>query len=451
MSATRGALCAAILLAAPSARANGRFPTAQQIAPSPTDPKLLALMATFGVEISQDQGANWDWACELAVGYQSNENPVLGVMGNGAILVGAFEGLGISTDVGCSWSSTATGIADPVVDLVVEASDPHSAFVVSSKYRDQDDAGATFVSRVWVTHDDGAHFAQVGADLDPEILPETIDVAPSDATRVYVSGTRRIAGAQYGVLLASSDGGKTFTEADFPFVGSDAGSPDRAPYIAAVDPTNPSRVYVRVQNIDGTRLLVSDDGLATTRQVWQAKGDLLGFALSADGTKVYVGGPNDGLHVTTRDALDFGTQVWPGQVQCLAFQGARLLACSNEVSGFVVGASTDDGATWAPLLHLACVRGPLACGPTSAVTVQCAPNWSAQQQALGWPDPHCPGDGGADASADASSPPPTTPAPKKSGCSTSSPEPAGPASLAGAALAAASLAAYAFRRRRAKR
>jgi hypothetical protein len=60
--------------------------------------------------------------------------------------------------------------------------------------------------------------------------------------------------------------------------------------------------------------------------------------------------------------LDFTTQTWPGAVQCLAFQGSRLLACSDEVSGFVVGASTDDGASFTPLLRLSCVRGPLACG-----------------------------------------------------------------------------------------
>jgi MYXO-CTERM domain-containing protein len=443
---------AAALLTAPLARANGRFPTAQQLAPAPADPSLIPLMATFGVTISKDNGGSWGWVCENAVGYQSSENPTLGVTAKDAILISTFEGLGVSTDQGCTWTMSPT-ITDQAIDLVVEGTDPHSAFVLSSGYAGQDDAGSAYTSRVWVTHDDGATVTQVGANLDPDIIVETIDVAPSDGTRVYVSGTRRLAGVANGVLLRSTDGAATFQESDFPLVTGDAGLVDRAPYIAAVDPTNPDRVYVRVDNVDGTRLLVSDDGLATTRQVWQAQGQILGFALSADGTKVYVGGPNDGLYVTTSAALSFATatQVWPGQVQCLAIQGSRLLACSDEVSGFAVGASTDDGKTWTALLHLSCVNGPLACGASSAVTTQCGPLWAAQQTQLGGA---CIEDAGTDdsgAPADAGKPgTPTTTVTSSSGggCSTSSPRGVGGTAIFGGGIALASLLAFARRRRR---
>jgi hypothetical protein len=442
---------AAVTASASVARANGRFPTAQQLAPSSTDPTFLSMMATFGVEISTDTGAHWDWVCEMAVGYQSSENPTLGVTANNNVLVSTFEGLGITTDRGCTWTMGIGGITDPAIDLAVGTSDAHTAFILTSAYLGQDDAGSTFNTRVWATHDDGTTVAQVGPSLDPDIIPETIDVAPSDATRVYVSGTRRIAGVANGVLLRSSDGGQTFAETDFPLVASDGGLVDRAPYIAAVDPTNPDRVYVRVDNIDGTRLLVSDDGLVTTRQVWQAQGQLLGFAVSADGTKIYVGGPTDGLYVTTSTALTFTTQTWPGQVECLALKGSELLACSNEVSGFAVGASTDDGATWTPLLHLSCVRGPLACAASSLVTTQCTPIWAAQQEQLGGActesaEAGAPGTDAGDASAPSSG---ATPA-KGGGCNCSMPSPdVGSATLAGG-ISIASLLALTRRRRRAQ-
>ncbi len=358
------------------------------------------MMATFGVNWTHDNGKNWDWTCEGAVGYLSNENPVLGVTQNDSVIIGTFEGIGVTTDQGCNWTLPAGGVGDHVTDLVVEKSDPHSVMFLTSVYLGQDDAGSTFTSRLWITHDDGAHITQVGASLDPEILPETIEVAPSDATRVYLSGTRKVNGEAVGVLMVSKDSGVTFATTTIPFPDSptaDGGTTqlDRAPYIAAVDPKNPDRVYIRVENIAGTRLLVSDDGAQTTRQVWQAKGDLLGFALSADGAKVYVGGPNDGLHIGSSTALDFTSQTSTVQIQCLALDGDRLLACSDEASGFTVGATKDDGATWTPLLHLSCMRGPLVCNQSSPVTTQCDPLWPAQQTTLGGPDPTCTADGGA--------------------------------------------------------
>ena len=97
-------LAAALLAAAPAARANGRFPTAQQLAVPPNDPDLLLLMATFGVNVSHDKGATWQWVCEGAVGYQSNENPTLGVTQADSILISTFEGLGVSTDQSCTWT-----------------------------------------------------------------------------------------------------------------------------------------------------------------------------------------------------------------------------------------------------------------------------------------------------------------------------------------------------------
>lgn len=447
--ALAGGLLAAVTLLAPRAGANGRFPTAQQLAPSPTDPSFVALMATFGVVLSKDTGKSWDWVCEAAVGYESSENPTLGVTANNNVLIATFEGLGLTTDRGCTWTIGVGGLTDLAVDLVVEPSDRHSALVLTSGYVGQGDAGSTYNTRVWATHDDGATFTQVGQSLDPSIISETIDVAPSDATRVYVSGTRRIAGVANGVLLRSSDGGQTFTETDFPLVTGDAGLIDRAPFIAAVDPKNPDRVYVRVDNIDGTRLLVSDDGLVTTRQVWQAKGQITGFALSADGAKVYAGGPQDGLYVTTSTALSFTTQKWPGQVECLAIDGNRLLGCSNEVSGFAVGASTDDGATWTPLLHLNCVRGPLACGASSPVTTQCAPSWAIQQDALGGA---CTFDAGTGGNADAGDggPSPTSgtgPATAKGGCATSSPGTGDGGALLAGALGLVSIVVLGRRRR----
>jgi MYXO-CTERM domain-containing protein len=241
---------------------------------------------------------------------------------------------------------------------------------------------------VWASTDSGATFATVGAPLDPAILPETIDVAPSDPQRLYISGTiksRLADGGAYptGVFLKSTDGGVTWTQSTLALTGTEI-----APFIAAVDPADAQRFYVRVKGTQGTRVLVTTDGGATFNTVWQAQGELLGFALSDDGSKIYAGGTIDGMNVASKADMVF-TKKAATQIQCLAVRGATLLACSNEASGFIVGSSTDDGATFAPLLHLSCVRGPLSCAASSPVTAVCGSQWPAQQAALGGPSATC--------------------------------------------------------------
>ncbi|WP_198104559.1 hypothetical protein, partial [Clostridioides difficile] len=71
-------------------------------------------------------------------------------------------------------------------------------------------------------------------------------------------------------------------------------------------------------------------------------------------------------------------------VQCLRTSGTTVYACSNEVSGFILGASDDDGATFTPKLHLATIRGAIACA-ASAPAAACAADWPALRDSLGVP------------------------------------------------------------------
>jgi hypothetical protein len=452
-----GALALATSLA-PTARANGRFPAAQVLLPAPGDPNLFVLRSTFGILFSKDQGANWDWVCEGAVGYDTNEDPPIAATQSGTILAGAFKGLFSTTDTGCTWAATTGGIADQVVDIDVVASNPHAAFLVTTSYLGADDAGSTFTSKVMSTADDGAHWAQVGTNLDPEVLPETIDVAPSDPLRVYLSGTRSIGGVAVGVFLASVDGGKTWAQTVLPMTPK----VELAPYIAAVDPTDAKRAYVRFKATNGSRLAMTTDGGATFKDLWQSQGALVGFALSKDGSRVYAGGTIDGLNVASRSDLDAHTdggappftQTSKLQIQCLTTDGDVLWACSNEASGFIVGTTTDEGKTFTPKLHLCAVRGPLACPADSKVTTVCGPAWTGvngvpgQADALGEP---CVGaDGGSSSSGGSSGGGSSSGGGNGanaggSGCGLGSPANAGLTSIAAASLA---LAFAGLRRRR---
>jgi hypothetical protein len=284
-----------------------------------------------------------------------------------------FEGLAVSPDRGCSWS---TKIPGNVVDLVVRRDDPHAALALTGAYDTTDDAGnLLYTSVVYATSDDGATWSTLGSPLDPFLIPLTIEVS-ADGTNIYVSGyVFPPNAARQGVILRSTDQGAHYTKSTIALAPFEA-----APFISAVDPTNPLRVYVRVSaqtpppSLDDAapppdRLLVSDDGAATFRTVLTSAGPLLGFALAPDGSKVYVGGPDDGVRVATSASLSFEKKSTLPAL-CLASNGTTLFACSDEKIAFLIGASTDDGATFSALLHSPCLRGALAC-PASSSTAQC--------------------------------------------------------------------------------
>jgi hypothetical protein len=236
--------------------------------------------------------------------------------------------------------------------------------------------------------------------LDPTALAQSVEVAASDPARLYVSATRGYGTSRTAAFFAWHDATAKWTETSLPF---DATTED-ALYIAAVDPKVADRVYLRSDGTcrslggrcqgtmcagaDGTckgRLIVSDDGGKTFNVVYSG-GPLFGFALSPDGQEVYVGGPADGLQIATRDKLSFA-QRSTVEVQCLRRTDTTLYACSSEKSGFVIGASADDGATFAPLLHLCGVRGQLSCPAGTSTATACTQLWPNVQATLMDPCP----------------------------------------------------------------
>src|SRR5262245_425109 len=77
-SALRAFGTASLLLATPlvasTAWGNGRFPRAQRLVESATDPKLLALYGTYGLIVSSDSGGTWNHVCEAATGTYTGED-----------------------------------------------------------------------------------------------------------------------------------------------------------------------------------------------------------------------------------------------------------------------------------------------------------------------------------------------------------------------------------------
>lgn len=386
-----GALAAALALTATQASANGRFPEANHVYVSPTNPDHVILRVSFGLLVSRDGGASWRWVCEQVLGLAGDEDPMYAFGASSALLSATYHGVTVSRDDACSWPRAPVGPDDALfVDLTQRAADRSRTVVLESTYRGQGPDGGAFVfsSRLHETRDDGASFTPLGAEIDSSLQPETVDLAPSDPARVYVSGVRTGGGPPEAVLLASRDAGATWVPHLVPLVAG-----ERSLFIAAVDATNPDRLYVRTSNAldQPTRLLLSEDAGKTFRTIFSAKGGLLGFALSPDGTKVYVGGRADGLHVASTQDFVF-RQTSSVQVQCITATPEHVWVCSNETNGFIAARTRDDGATFEGQSRFRDIQGPLAC-PSSTEYDQCVTGWPILRIGLGL-DPR---DAGSDA------------------------------------------------------
>jgi hypothetical protein len=337
---------------------------------------------------------------------------------DGTLVSTTFQGIAISHDKACNFAFAGGPLANLVfIDLTSRPAAPGTVVAFASSYGGLDDAASPyFKSSLFETTDEAKTFTALPVKFDETLLGQTVDLAPSDPERVYVSALRNPGDTASAVLLTSTDHAKTFVENKVALI-----SPERGLYIAAVDPNKADRVYVRTSiAVDKpSRILVSDDAGKTFRTVFTGKGSLPGFALTPDGAEIYVGGAMDGLMVANTTDFKF-TQKNPMQIGCLKFDKGMLWACSNEMSGFVAGVSNDNGATFSSRLHFCQIRGPLDCPAGSTTNTKCAlgadqdppaPPWPVQRAGLGCLDQ---ADAGADSGPNVTPPGNNT---KSCGCS----------------------------------
>lgn len=364
------AAAAGVLAAAPSALANGRFPQSNQILFSPTQSNLIVVRNTFGITISKDGGNSWYWLCEDTLGLPptSNEDPFLGLTSNDSLVAGDSPpmGLQVSSDLGCNWTRESGPLANQLIkDLVVRKDNPHAVDTITNTYgvSANVDGGPGYTHQLFETTNDGANWAAFGTAIDPSADVTTIEVAPSDPTRIYVSAFRGSGSGRTASLFVSKDHGMTWAEHQTPLDPAH----ETAVYIGGVDPMDADLVYLRTEGL--SRLLVSKDGGQTFTSSKQLTGQMLGFALSQDGSKIYIGSVEDGLFVGDKATLTFVNTNPNVHIQCLATQGNDLWACSDEPSCFVAGVSHDDGKTFTAKMHLLSVQGPIQCAANAGAAM----------------------------------------------------------------------------------
>ncbi len=370
-----------VLALAGVARANGRYPASNQLVIMPGSPSTLVVRTTFGLLLTRDR-SSFDCVCETGIGYGADggvEDPAIAASAGGSLFVGLQRGLAVSKDTGCGWSFAGGALAGATVtDVTMVRSAPNSVIAMTSTAGDG--GAAPYASQLHLSTDDGASFVPYGMPIDSSVLTLTVDVAPSNSHQVYVTGERSFLGS--ASLFVSTDDAQTWIERPIALTGSEAGA-----YIIAIDPKNADRLYIRTYDASSTRLLVTDDAgkTFTTRFSGGKSTDGLAAALSADGSKVFIGTDFDGLKVASTSDFVF-SQVSFLQPQCLAIEGARLYACLRDSTNTFLVVSENGGQTFSPVLRRCGVRGPIACAPDASASV-CASEWAPIATTLGVPCP----------------------------------------------------------------
>lgn len=352
------------LLVPSAARANGRFPAAQHILVGPGRAStVIVVRATFGLVVSRDGGASFHWICEEALEYFGSWDPPIALSADGAVHAGLVDGL-IQTRDGCNFTRNES-VGPALVGDLANDIDGEDVLAV--------EAAGGVPNHVLISHDRGATFDRLGPGVAGGWFV-TADAAPSRPSRVYATfmeeRTRNYR------LYRSDDGGATLSVTTTDFLGgSDA-------FLSAIDPTNPELIWVRSNAGTSTMLLRSDDGGATFTRAAQTSQSMLGFAISHDGTRVWYGGPEDGLFRSDDGGRTFA-RVSDLHVTCLRYHQGALYICADPFRDpYALGRWRDGEAAPEPLLRFADIAGPVECPSGTIVHDICGARWPSLRSTL---------------------------------------------------------------------
>ena len=438
---------ASIVATAGDARANGALPGSFGILLPAVRAHDVVLATNFGMIISEDDGATWQWTCEQVetnFGYLYTVGPAPNDRYYG---LSPEQGLAYSDDGSCSWHRSAGALADRIAsDFFVDPTDAARVLAVAAGL---DTEGGVEPQAVYESLDAGTTFnATPLYTAPPEAVVVGLEIARSNPNIVYVA--LFTTPGRHPKLLRSQDRGRTWAERD---IEAAVGPNDTR--ILAVDRDDPDWLYLRVISAGIEKVAVTRDAGATLSTPLTVNGGVLSaFIRMASGT-VLVGAlamlPSGGMNGLGYRSVDGGMSFVPWvltpqpRLMGLAERdGVLYLAGKNYSDGWALATSRDEGVTIQPLSKYDDVRGVRSCarGVCSGACLFVA------NQGV-WVNDVCTGallDGGVsvDAGGDAGTPPP---APGVCGCAAANAASCGGAT-SGIAVGLALALALSIRRRR---
>lgn len=338
----------ALVVAAPRlARANGRFPASVNVMGRAGEPDDVYVALTFGLLISHDDGRTYAWTCEQNVGYGGVYDPHYEIAADGTIYATTLDGLRVSRDGGCSFTTVTE-------EIVVDGLDLDSAGLV---WIATGEAGIT--NAVHRSTDQGRTFERQTLE-SATLWWNSLRVAPSDADRVYVSGY--VTGETPTIEIHRTiDGGESWESLPIDnLVPGTGGSVE----LAAVDPASADVVYAFATGVNdpGDRLFRSADGGLNWTAVLDTAAPIEDVVIRSSG-EVLVATVTDGLYRSSTGGTSFTRMATAPQLGCLGERGDGVLfGCGdNWDPDYFTIARSEDAIAWTGDLRFHEMAGPLSC------------------------------------------------------------------------------------------
>ncbi|MEE9385011.1 MAG: hypothetical protein V3V08_16525 [Nannocystaceae bacterium] len=356
---------------------------------------FILFPTTLGLLVSSDDGAAFNWICEGNVGYGGTYDPDYAISDAGDVWATTFEGLRVTRDGGCTWTTMGGAILENHFFSDVEVGSDGKVWVASAT------GGAP--NDVFVSTDDGVTFVSAGL-LEEKIWWRSLVIAPSDPLTLYVTGFRLAEPDGNGGMIPAeahvrrtTDGGANWEPlpvTDFAF-----GSAPNV-FIVAVSPLDPTIVFARVlgaRDPTGDDIYRSADSGATWAAPLQFQDPISAFKILADGTTVIVGSRGNCIgdpptaekgcvQRSTDGGVTWALATEQPKMGCLHQRSnGELIACGAnwDPDNFALGRSIDGGQTWDKVVRFSEISGPLSCAAESPQFECAAKDWPALCVQLG--------------------------------------------------------------------
>jgi hypothetical protein len=362
---------------AATASANGRDPYTSTINFRRGNDQHIVAGMTFGVVVSKDGGATWQWMCEAAVGYGGQYDPDYVYTSSGAVFATTFDGLKVMRD-GCTFAATPPGMT---FVSKVEGGPDGAVYYAAADTAD---------AKIYKSIDDGVTFPTSATPGAPGDWWSSLAVAPSNASRIYLTGYRLDGmNPKVHLLFTSTNGGTGFTA--MTMTGITTVSANSTIEIVGVSPTVDTTVYAKVTFENGSSgdsiYKSTNAGQSWTKILSKNSNFGLAFLARKDGTCI-AGTREMGAWVSASCDTNWTVLTNAPHIGCLYQDSTGVVwACTQNYASTGLGLPSDgygimkttDLTTWTGVLKYQDIQAPVACAAGTVQEDRCVQRYMDQQ------------------------------------------------------------------------